>query len=76
MDPVYAHEVPLYARGKRRSLYGVVRPCPGLVGTSPRVALLHALVRSAQKGRELQEAGHEGRITHFDLPEHEQLIMC
>ncbi|MFB6984643.1 hypothetical protein ACNPQN_39155 [Streptomyces sp. NPDC056297] len=76
MDPAYAYGVPLYARGKRRSLYGVVRPCPGLVGISPRVVLLHALVRSAQEARELQEARHQGQITHFDLPEHEQLIMC
>ncbi|MFE7046279.1 hypothetical protein ACFU9X_44985 [Streptomyces atratus] len=54
----------------------MVRPCPGLVAASPRVILLHALVRSGQGARELQEASYEGRITHFDFPEHEQLTMC
>ncbi|MGW6684920.1 competence protein CoiA family protein [[Kitasatospora] papulosa] len=76
MDPAYAYGVPLYTQGKRRrSLYGVVRPCPSLMGASPRAREEHALVRSVQEARELQEAGHEGRITHFDLPEHEQLSM-
>ncbi|WP_053924759.1 competence protein CoiA family protein [Streptomyces chattanoogensis] len=76
MSRQYAYGVPLYTQGKRRSLYGIVRPCPGLVPVSPQLELEHALVRSAQEAQELQEAGHEGRITHFDLPEHEQLAMC
>ncbi|MEV5864823.1 hypothetical protein AB0L83_34670 [Streptomyces sp. NPDC052071] len=76
MDPAYAHGVPLYTRGKRRrSLYGIVRPCPSLIAASPRAREEHALVRSAQEAKELQEARPEGRITHFDLPEHEQLSM-
>ncbi|MGW9203688.1 competence protein CoiA family protein [[Kitasatospora] papulosa] len=76
MDPAYAYGVPLYTQGKRRrSLYGIVRPCPSLIAASPRAREEHALVRSAQEANELQEAGHEGRITHFDLPEHEQLTM-
>ncbi|MEV8103999.1 competence protein CoiA family protein [Streptomyces sp. NPDC088135] len=76
MDPAYAYGVPLYTQDKRRrSLYGVVRPCPSLLATSSRAREEHALVRSAHEARELQEMGHEGRITHFDLPEHEQLTM-
>ncbi|MFF1561022.1 competence protein CoiA [Streptomyces sp. NPDC058279] len=77
MSREYAYGVPLYTRGKRgsRSLYGIVRPCPSLIAASPQLAAEHALVRSAQEARELQEAGHEGQVTHFDLPEHEQLTM-
>ncbi|MFC9626845.1 hypothetical protein ACFTXM_45145 [Streptomyces sp. NPDC056930] len=76
MDPAYAYGVPLCTQDKRRrSLYGVVRPCPNLVATMSRVREEHALVRSAQEAGELQEVGHEGRITHFGLPEHEQLTM-
>ncbi|MFD9543471.1 competence protein CoiA family protein [Streptomyces sp. NPDC060022] len=76
MDPAYAYGVPLYTQGKRhRSLCGIVRPCPSLTAASSRAREEHALVRSAQEAKELQEAGHAGRITHFDLPEHEQLSM-
>ncbi|MFD0169138.1 hypothetical protein ACFVJH_34095 [Streptomyces decoyicus] len=53
-----------------------MRPCPSLVRGSPQLELEYALVLDAQEAQELQEAGHEGRITHFDLPEHEQLAMC
>ncbi|MFD9235711.1 hypothetical protein ACFWB3_10565 [[Kitasatospora] papulosa] len=45
------------------------------MATSSRAREKHALVRSVQAANGLQEAGHEGRITHFDLPEHEQLFM-
>ncbi|MER6391626.1 hypothetical protein ABT236_24575 [Streptomyces sp. NPDC001523] len=50
MSREYAYGVPLYTRGKRssRALYGIFRPGPGLVATSPRLAAEHALVRSAQ----------------------------
>ncbi|MCX4523657.1 hypothetical protein [Streptomyces anulatus] len=76
MDPTFAYGVPLYCqRNRRRSLYGVVRPCPSLVTDSPRTREEHALVRSTQEAKELEEAGHEGQITHFDFPEHEQLAM-
>ncbi|MCX4506732.1 competence protein CoiA [Streptomyces anulatus] len=76
MDPTFAYGVPLYCqRNRRRSLYGVVRPCPSLVTDSPRTREEHALVRSPQEAKELEEAGHGGRITHFDFPEHEQLAM-
>lgn len=76
MDPTFAYGVPLYCqRKRRRSLYGVVRPCPSLVTASPRTREEHALVSSPQEAKELEEAGHGGRITHFDFPEHEQLAM-
>ncbi|WP_097967866.1 competence protein CoiA [Streptomyces sp. or20] len=76
MDPTFAYGVPLYCqRKRRRSLYGVVRPCPSLVTAAPGVREEDALVRSAQEAKELKEAGHQGRITHFDFPEHEQLAM-
>ncbi|MBT2546125.1 hypothetical protein J7E99_37050 [Streptomyces sp. ISL-44] len=78
MSREYAYGVPLYTRGKRnsRTPYGIVRPCPGLLSVSPQMAAEHALVRSTQEARELQQAGHKGRITDFDLPGHEQLTMC
>ncbi|MFD5983241.1 hypothetical protein [Streptomyces cyaneofuscatus] len=76
MDPTFADGVPLYCqRNRRRSLYGVVRPCPSLVAASTRAREQPALVRSPLEAKELEEAGHEGWITHFDFPEHEQLSM-
>ncbi|MFC4507298.1 MULTISPECIES: hypothetical protein [Streptomyces] len=76
MSSEYAYGVPVYALGKQRPLYGVVRPCPSLVASSPRVARLHALTRSSQEARELAAAMPGGRVTDLDLPEHEQLSMC
>ncbi|MFJ1561960.1 competence protein CoiA family protein [Streptomyces mirabilis] len=71
----YAYGVPVYALGKQRPLYGVVRPCPSLVASSPHVARLHAFARSSQEARELAAVMPEGRVTDLDLPEHEQLTM-
>ncbi|MEU2287838.1 competence protein CoiA family protein [Streptomyces sp. NPDC013178] len=76
MSSEYAYGVPVYSQGRRRILYGVVRPCPSLVASSPQVARLHALARSSQEARELAAVMAEGRVTDLDLPEHEQLTMC
>ncbi|MFF2963320.1 hypothetical protein ACFVT1_31375 [Streptomyces sp. NPDC057963] len=58
--PEYTHGVAVCATGKGRPPYGVVRPCPGLAAASPRLAVLHALVRSAQEARELTALLPEG----------------
>ncbi|OEJ22512.1 competence protein CoiA family protein [Streptomyces subrutilus] len=76
MSSEYAYGVSVYTTGKRRVLYGVVRPCPSLVAASPGIVRLHAFARSAQEARELAAVIPEGRITDLDLPEHEQLTMC
>ncbi|MFE2140396.1 competence protein CoiA family protein [Streptomyces sp. NPDC059456] len=76
MSLQHAYGVPVYTQGKRRFLYGVIRPCPSLVAASPPGALLHVFARSAQEARELTEVLPEGRVTDLDLPEHEQLAMC
>ncbi|MFF9607833.1 competence protein CoiA family protein [Streptomyces sp. NPDC014684] len=76
MSSEYAYGVPVYSLGRRRILYGVVRPCPSLVASSPGMQRLHALARSAQEARELVAVMAGGRVTNLDLPEHEQLAMC
>jgi hypothetical protein len=76
MSSEYAYGVPVYSLGRRRILYGVVRPCPSLVASSPGMQRLHALARSAQEARELVAVMTGGRVTNLDLPEHEQLTMC
>lgn len=70
----FAYGVPVYSRGRRHALYGFVRPCPELVSLSPQLAYQRALVRNAQEMREFDETLAD-RITHYDLPEHEQLSM-
>ncbi len=75
MSSEYAYGVPVYSLGRRRILYGVVRPCPSLVASSPGMQRLHALARSTQEARELVAVMAGGRVTNLDLPEHEQLTM-
>jgi competence protein CoiA len=70
----FAYGVPVYSRGRHHALYGVVRPCPSLVSLSPQLAYQRILVRNAQEMREFDET-LASRITHYDLPEHEQLSM-
>ncbi|WP_381560647.1 hypothetical protein [Streptomyces eurythermus] len=51
---------------------------PGAVAAtssrSPQLAYQRILVRNAQETREFDET-LAGRITHYDLPEHEQFSM-
>lgn len=71
----FAYGVPLHSQGRFQSLYGIVRPCPALVSLSPQLSFQRVFVRNAQEARELGEV-LTGRITHFDLPDHEQLPLC
>lgn len=48
MSSEYGYEVPVYSLGRRGILYGVVRPCPSPVASSPGAARLHALARRSQ----------------------------
>ncbi|MET8270745.1 hypothetical protein [Streptomyces sp. NPDC005096] len=52
-----------------------MRPCPDLVSLSPQLSYHRVFVRNAQEAHELSGM-LTGRITHFDLPEHEQLSLC
>lgn len=70
----FAYGVPVYSRDRYHSLYGIVRPCPELVSLSPQLSSQRVFVRNAQEMREFDET-LAGRITHYDLPEHEQLSM-
>ncbi len=70
----FAYGVPVYSRDRYHSLYGIVRPCPELVSLSPQLSSQRVLVRNAQEMKEFDET-LAGRITHYDLPEHEQLSM-
>jgi competence protein CoiA len=70
----FAYGVPVYSRDRYHSLYGIVRPCPELVSLSPQLSSHRVLVRNAQEMREFDET-LAGRVTHYDLPEHEQLSM-
>ncbi|MFE7427970.1 competence protein CoiA family protein [Streptomyces sp. NPDC057545] len=72
----YARGVPVHVADKRQSLYGIVRPCPGLAAACPKLAEELVLARSAQEARELADVLPQSRIVHLDLPEHEQLTMC
>ena len=71
----FAYGVPLHSSGRLHALYGIVRPCPDLVSGSPQLSHHRVFVRNAQEARQLGEF-LTGRITHFDLPDHEQLTMC
>ncbi|MFE1546549.1 competence protein CoiA family protein [Streptomyces sp. NPDC058718] len=75
MWPQYARGVPVHVADKRRTLYGIVRPCPALISACPELAEELILARSAQEAHELAELLPQGRIVHLDLPEHEQLTM-
>ncbi|WP_405623575.1 hypothetical protein [Streptomyces sp. NBC_00076] len=66
----FAYGVPVYSRDRYHSLYGIVRPCPGLVTLSPQLSSHRVLVRNSQEMRDFDETP-AGRITHYDLPEHE-----
>ncbi|MEU8949701.1 competence protein CoiA family protein [Streptomyces sp. NPDC048489] len=70
----FAYGVPVYSRDRYHSLYGIVRPCPELVSLSPQLSSHRVLVRNAQEMREF-DGTLASRITHYDLPEHEQLSM-
>ncbi|MFI6695077.1 hypothetical protein ACIBLA_25640 [Streptomyces sp. NPDC050433] len=71
----FAYGVPLHSQGRFRALYGIVRPCPDLISLSPQLPCQRVFVRKAHELRELGTV-LTGRITHFDLPDHEQLAMC
>ncbi|MFF3609204.1 hypothetical protein [Streptomyces sp. NPDC002463] len=75
MGTPYARGVPVYVPGRRRTPYGTVRPCPGLIAACPTLAEELILVRSAQEAHELGAFLPQGRLVHLDLPEHEQLTM-
>lgn len=70
----FAYGVPVYSRDRYHSLYGIVRPCPELVSLSPQLSSHRVLVRNAQEIREF-DGTLADRITHYDLPDHEQLTM-
>ncbi|MFI8991112.1 competence protein CoiA family protein [Streptomyces antimycoticus] len=70
----FAYGVPLHSKGRFHALYGIVRPCPDLVSLSPQLSCHRVFVRNAQEARQLGGV-LTGRITHFDLPDHEQLTM-
>ncbi|WP_437050108.1 hypothetical protein [Streptomyces sp. enrichment culture] len=76
MWPQYARGVPVQVADKRRTLYGIVRPCPDLVAACPTLAEELVLARNAHEARELAAVLPQGRIVHLDLPEHEQLTVC
>ncbi|MGW5779138.1 hypothetical protein [Streptomyces sp. NPDC003863] len=71
MGTPYARGVPVYVPGRRRTPYGIVRPCPGLISACPTLAEELILVRSAQEAHELGAFLPQGRIVRLDLPEHE-----
>ncbi|MFD5370712.1 competence protein CoiA family protein [Streptomyces sp. NPDC127103] len=74
--PQYAYGVPLFARDRRRTLYGIVLPCPDLAAACPALKGELILARSdATEERELAQVLPENRIVHLGLPEHEQLTM-
>jgi hypothetical protein len=73
MWPQYARGVPVHVADKRRTLYGIVRPCPDLTAACPTIAEELVLARSAHEARELAAVLPQGRIVHLDLPEHELL---
>ncbi|MGW3558152.1 hypothetical protein ACWDNT_12420 [Streptomyces sp. NPDC000963] len=73
--PQYAYGVPLFEKGRRRNLYGIVLPCPDLAASCPALKGELILARSASEERELAQVLPENRIVHLDLPEHEQLTM-
>ncbi|WP_432089348.1 competence protein CoiA family protein [Streptomyces sp. bgisy095] len=73
--PQYAYGVPLFARDRRRTLYGIVLPCPDLAASCPGLAGELILARSAWEERELAQVLPANRVVHLDLPEHEQLTM-
>lgn len=68
----FAYGVPVHSRDGYHSLYGIVRPCPEPVSLSPQLSSQRVHVRNAQEVREFDET-LAGRISHYDLPEHEQL---
>ncbi|MFC7794779.1 competence protein CoiA family protein [Streptomyces cinereoruber] len=73
--PRYSYGVPLFARDRRRTLYGIVLPCPDLAASCPALKGELILARIASEERELAQVLPENRIVHLDLPEHEQLTM-
>jgi hypothetical protein len=70
----FAYGVPVYSRDRYHALYGIVRPCPELASLSPQLAYHRVLVRNAREMSEFDET-LAGRITHYDLLDHEQLTM-
>ncbi|WP_158687256.1 hypothetical protein [Streptomyces sp. AA0539] len=67
----YAYGVPARGADKRRTLYGIVLPCPDLVSACPTTAEELVLARSAHEARELATVLPKGWIVHLNLPEHE-----
>ncbi|MEV8099750.1 competence protein CoiA family protein [Kitasatospora sp. NPDC085879] len=75
--PQFAYGWPARTVGRRRGLYGIVRPCPAFVARCPQLLTMRVFVRNAREARELAAAGLDpARITHFDLADHEQDTLC
>ncbi|MCY0931838.1 hypothetical protein OTB20_37800 [Streptomyces sp. H27-H1] len=70
-DPRYGHGAPLFTVDGY--VYGVARPCPGLLVPSNAVGQLTVFVRNEAEAKLL--AGVKCKeLVVFDLPEHEQLF--
>ncbi|MEU6071962.1 competence protein CoiA family protein [Streptomyces sp. NPDC047082] len=68
----FAYGIPLHTRGRLRSLYGIVRPCPELVCLSPQLEFQQILVRNAREASQLGEVmSGRARIAHFGLQDAE-----
>ncbi|MFJ4679246.1 competence protein CoiA family protein [Kitasatospora sp. NPDC088783] len=77
LSPQYAYGVAAWAGGSRYGLFGVIRPCPSLVGRCPELLRERVFVRNAREARLLFEAGLDPAcITHFGLPDFEQTTLC
>ncbi|MFJ1757348.1 competence protein CoiA [Kitasatospora sp. NPDC088134] len=75
--PQYAYGMTARVGGRRPGVFGVLRPCPALVGRSPGLLDVRVFVRNAREVRLLVEAGLDpASITHFGLPEFEQTALC
>ncbi|MEU1284127.1 hypothetical protein [Kitasatospora sp. NPDC005856] len=77
VSPRYACGMAANVGGRRPGLFGVLRPCPALVGRCPELLHERVFVRNAREARLLTEVGLDpARITHFDVPDYEQTALC
>lgn len=72
----FAYGIPVHTLGRQRLLYAIVRPCPDLLEWSPQVLSQRVFVRNARETQLLIDRGMDpSRVTHFDLPDHEQVTL-
>lgn len=73
---VFAYGIPVHTVGRQRTLYAIVRPCPDLLELSPQVLSQQVFVRNDREAQLLVARGMDpDRVTHFDLPDHEQVTL-